>query len=190
MNTATDYVVFLIPLSSSVFFVPFAYFLLHPSGGYDSSHVPHFCSMSPEVTVITGGAKATGLRSDETPVQWGLWTWGQAEGPGSFSELLSWALKRLVLSLCVFSRKIMKCFSPKGFYNSSNNGLPCILQHIIHLRAGDCISWPPAVLSNSKTARNWVHAVVTSWDLKIGHSFPQFGFGHWGEGGKGLRPSG
>lgn len=39
----------------------------------------------------------------------------------------------------------MKCLSPKGFYNSSNNGLPCVLQHIIHPRAGDWVSLPPAV---------------------------------------------
>lgn len=39
----------------------------------------------------------------------------------------------------------MKFLSPKGFYNSSNNGLPCVLRHIIHLRAGDWVSLPPAV---------------------------------------------
>ena len=29
--------------------------------------------------------------------------------------------------------------------SSSSNGLPCVLQHIVHLRAGDCVSLPPAV---------------------------------------------
>lgn len=114
MNTATDYVAFPIPLPSSVFFVPFAYFLLHPSGGYDSSHVPHFSSMSPEVIVITGGAKATGLEVwwDTCPVRFvDMWTGGGARlifrNPVLGSKMASFE------SLCIFQEDY-EMFGPKG----------------------------------------------------------------------------
>lgn len=49
------------------------------------------------------------------PVQRGLWTCGQVEGLGSFSRVLSRALKWFVLSVCIFSRKVIKYLPLRGF---------------------------------------------------------------------------
>lgn len=113
VNTAIDYMGFSIPLPSTVFFVSFPYSLLHSSDGYDSSHVLHFCSMNPEIFVIIGGVKLQDRNFEEMPMQWGLWTHGQVEGPGSFLGILFGALKWLVLSLCIF-KEDYEIFVPKG----------------------------------------------------------------------------
>ena len=70
------------------------------------------------------------------------WTGG---GAGLIFRNPVWGFIMTSFESLYFQGGLWNVCPPKEFYNSSNNGLPCVLQHIIHLRARDWVSLPPAV---------------------------------------------